>query len=506
MKPSLVLFLLMVLLAIHGRGLIGALGIGGIFLFEIGYAIQFFRFVTRSREHRRMGVCILAFALVVYALFFVPINNLELWLDEIEVIRFGQLPLGAIAREVMTKHVAAPPLDYWHMWAWDTAAALAPVSSMEFIYRLPYMLMHTATATLLVMTLRLILRRGSRGVDAVVLGTGFLLYFFSPLPFVYSYEVRYYGFMLLGAAVVIALYYRKNLFAPRFFPLTLLFCLNSVFHFLILLPFLVKGIMESSTRRQATVLSFALVLMALIVFPLLYVPRLAIPAGDAVWQGVMVFITIYLDVWWKWAILSGAVIFLILFRRKNALFFMLVLAVYVLLVIGLETLVQYPYFGARHFIFLLPFATVLFYELANIRASTLFRLTWMGVILVTFLLPFFATIRSMHAGTWLFPKLSTGLKHVFVYASHNAIERVLVEYGNTNKDDIAYYNMGILWYAEHYPEVTTLQYTSFAGCKAFSESHSALLYIVPDAGPCESLPPRTTITRLYEATMVTKDN
>lgn len=496
----------MALLGIHGRGLIGALGIGGIFLFEIWYAFQFFRYITRSREHRRMGFCILALAFVVYALFFVPINNLELWLDEIEVIRFGQLPLGAIAREVMTKHVVVPPLDYWHMWVWDKVAARVPVYSMEFAYRVPYMLMHTTTATLLGMTLLLILRRGSRVISAGVLVTGFLLYFLSPLPFIYSYEVRYYGFMLLGAALVIALYYRKKLFEPRLYPLLLLFCLNSVFHFIILLPFLVKGMVETSTRHQAKVLIGALFLMAVIVIPFLYVPRLAISAGDAIPQSVLLLTTTYLDVWWKWVIVSASAILLILFRRKNAMFFMLTCLVYVLLVIGLESIIQYPYFGARHFIFLLPFGTVILYELATIHSSWRFKLMWVGLIWVTFLLPFFAYIGNMYAGLWLMPKLPTGLKHVFAYATSHAIERVLVEYGNTNKDDVEYYNMGISWYADHYPQVTTRQYTAFAGCKTFSESHSALLYIVPDAGSCESLPPRTTITRLYEATMVTKDN
>ncbi len=505
MSMSLGLFLLMAILAIHGRGPIGALAIGTIFLFEIWYVFLFFGYVVRSHERRLMAILILLFALVVYALFFVPINNLELWIDEIEVIRFGQLPLGAIAREVMTKHVVVPPLDYWHMWLWNKVASLAPVSSMEFVYRVPYMLMHIMAATLLAMTFRRILTKGRRWVDAVVLITGFLLYFLSPLPFVYSYEVRYYGFMLLGAAVVITLHYQKKLFALRFFPLILLFCLNSVFHFIILLPFLVKGMMDKQTRKQVILLSGGLALMAVIIFPFLYVPRLAISAGDTILQSLALLKNIYLEAWWQWAIASVSVLLLILLRRKNAIFFIIAFVVYVLLVVALESAIQYPYFGARHFIFLLPFGTVILYELANIRASTRYKIVWTGIVWLTFLLPFRAYMGNTHAGTWRIPKLSTGLKQVFQYASSHAIAHVLVEYGNTNKEDTWYYDIGISWYADHYPHITTMQYANLESCQIFHESQSALLYVVPDAASCGPMP-HTTITRLYEATMVTKSN
>lgn len=68
-----------------------------------------------------------------------------------------------------------------------------------------------------------------------------------------------------------------------------------------------------------------------------------------------------------------------------------------------------------------------------------------------------------------------------------------------------YYNIGISWYAENYPRITTTQCTNFEGYLAFRAAPSALLYVVPDAGSCDPSS-NATITRLYDATMMTKDN
>lgn len=74
-----------------------------------------------------------------------------------------------------------------------------------------------------------------------------------------------------------------------------------------------------------------------------------------------------------------------------------------------------------------------------------------------------------------------------------------------HKEDMWYPNIGTSWYAENYPRITTTQFTNPEGCLAFRAEPSALLYVVPDAGSCDPLP-NATITRLYDATMMTKDN
>lgn len=369
----LICFLAAALAGMYGHGSLSAVGASVIFLFELWYAYKFMTAVGGHKE-RRVLFSFGYIAVCTYIFFFRYINNLELWVDEIQVIRFGQLPLGSIARTVLTEHVAVPPLDYWNMWIWQHIASVVPVAYAEFAYRMPYTGVHAATALIFAALGRKMTAAWGWG-GAFMMAIGFFLYFFNPLPFMYSYEIRFYAMTLLGAAVVLMLYFQKRLYAAASEPLVLLFCLNSVYQFIILVPFIVLGIMDPATRKKAIILGVATLVMAVMILPAVYIPGPVpgVSAGERISQGLVWLRNFYFDGPWK---LYGAylmIVLLMVFRKQRAVLSIAVSLLYVGVVVSLDNRYNYRYFGAKHFLFIIPFCTVAVMEACAIGKTVLFR-------------------------------------------------------------------------------------------------------------------------------------
>ncbi|GEM_PF-755575 len=494
------LFILFVIAGIHGRGVAAIIGIGGIASFEIWYL---FRFVRRQVTiNAAIGVSLFVLSYIVYAVLFPFINSFELWVDEIEVIRFARLPLADIAQAVITKHVAVPPLDYWNMWVWNKVVVLLPVHVWEYAYRVPYMFIHSLAAVVLGLTCWELVKAPPRLRMLTVL-CGFLLYFFNPLLLAYSYEVRFYAMTFLGAAVVAALYFRNRLFAVENLPLVLLFCLNSVYQFIILVPFVLYGAIERSTRKNALLLGVVMTITALVILPFLYVPQPveAIYANERIMDGLNWLSAFYFNGPWKQYLAYAFVIALCLLGRKKPLFMLGACVFYVLVVVVLDAKYNYRYFGGKHFLFIMPFCTLVVYELFSLSRSLLFRIAAILLVSAVFLYPFYGHIHKMYAKEFIVAKSPMGLKEVFGYAADNNIERIVVEYGDTSTENIAYYQLAVSWYSEIFRQQKVDEFAFNLGCAEFMSLPSPLMYSVSGVPHCY-FPPATKIIHLYDAAMI----
>lgn len=503
-KYLLILFFLAALSGVYGHTIWASLSILAIYAWEGWYVYSFLRYGLDSSRRLLTLICSVI-AVSAYTLFFTRINNLELWVDEIQVIRYGQFPLRSIAQEVMAHHVAVPPLDYWNMWAWDKVVSLFPVSLSEGIYRLPYMVLHFFAALLLVYISTEIVINRSRLMTAGISVFVFSLYFFNPLPFVYSYEVRFYSMLLLGVVVVLALYYKGKLFSYSYFPLILIFCLNSVYHFFILAPFLVKGIIDRSTRKNSALLSCAVLVMGFMFVRLLYVPKpeAGIYPAENIMNGLVWLNSFYFDALWKRVAAGLMLLLLVLYRRKNAVFLFASVIFYLLVIIGLDMKYNYQYFGGKHFLFVIPFFTVMLIELIRTWKSAFARVCIIALISFMLLYPFATDTRNIYDGKLMFAKSPIGLKQVFQYATDNNIGTIIVDYGNASETDIQYYTLAISWYLDHYPKIKIIEQANFYGCRRLEYTNAALLYSVYGIPDCKGIPGRM-VTKVFDGAMITK--
>lgn len=487
-----------------GSGVAATLGIGVLLLFESWFVYKFLRHIYFHRR-RNLIACIAISAAGVYAALFPFINNQELWVDEIQVIRFGRLPLDSIARFVMTEHTAVPPLDYWNMWVWDKVVSLFPISVWEYAYRVPYMMLHTLAALLLALVYCDMIEKRKHWTDAVMIWVGFLLYFFNPLPFVYSYEIRFYAMTLLGAAVVMALYYRNKLFSVPYYPLIVLFCLNSIYHFFILVPFLIAGMLKKETRRNAVLLYSAVGAAAITIVPFLYVPRpdSGIVATERIFSGLSWLQNFYLNPAWKVYAALSALLILCIVRTKRAVFFFGSALFYIFVVVILDMKYNYRYFGAKHFLYAIPAFTVLVYELMSVARSLVVRIGVVCVLAFLFLWPFYSYLYDTYTGKVLLAKSPLGLKQVFQYVSDHSVGTVIVDYGNATEEDIRYYELAISWYAPLYSKPKIIYRTGYVGCRVLTQKASALLYSVAGVPNCGEKSD-WTVTPLFDSAMVTK--
>lgn len=507
MKPALariIVFSIAFIIGATGKGVAAITAIGTIFLFEGWFLFIFLRYIF-SHPRRNLLLFFAFISVSVYAMAFSFINNQELWVDEIQVIRFSRYPLDAIAHYVMTEHTAVPPLDYWNMWVWDKVASLLPVSVWEYAYRIPYMVLHTLTALLLAGICSDIFDKRKDWTDTVMMCAGFLLYAFNPLPFIYSYEVRFYAMTLLGAAVVIALYYKKKLFSPSYYPLVIVFCLNSVYHFFILVPFLVLGMLKSDSRKSAIALYGAVGVAAVILVPFLFVPHAepGIVASEKITSGLFWLRDFYFDSVWK---AYGALLMLLtmmIIRQKRVIFLSGAVLFYIAVIAVLDMKYNYRFFGAKHFLYAIPAFTVLVYEVMRVSRSLIVRIGMLCALTFLFLWPFYSHLNDTYTGKVLIAKSPMGLKKVFQYAADHSVGTVIVDYGNATEEDIQYYELAISWYVPLYSKPKVIYRTDHLGCRVLSQKTSALLYSVTGVPKCGETSD-WTVTQLFDGAMITK--
>jgi len=347
------------------------------------------------------------------------------------------------------------------------------------------MVIHTLATIILVLTLNSWFNQAPFWKRVPILITGYLLYFYNPLLLVYSYEVRFYGLLFLGGVIVAALFYKGKLFSPSYFPLVLLFCLNSVLHTLILVPLFVYGIWVRSTRKLALTLLCALAVLSAVVVPNLYIPN-ALPeihSSERIIEGLSLLKDLYLDTGWKFWAMVTSIIILSIFRRKNALLLVVASVFYIVVLSVFNNIYNYRYFGAKHFIIILPLCTFALLELFAVTRNFMFRMGVGCVIAIVFLYPFYGHVRAIQDNKLLVSKDPLGLKYIFQYALEKNVQKIVVNYGDATYEEVEYNQISVDWYTQHYTMIELIE-SHRKVCEIPSVNISTLFYIARNVAPC----------------------
>jgi len=475
------------LLALHGTGIFATSSAAALLCCEVWYISKLIISITKNFTERYIIVTASIVSIITYALLFRYINGLELWVDEIQVIRFGQLPLSRIAQTVLHEHVAVPPLDYWNMWAWNKIASMFPTSVLEFVYRVPYMIAHTLSSIFIVLAYRSVGKKISIFSEIFCVSIVYILYFFNPWLFTYSYEVRYYGPMLLGCAIVVYLYYHDALFDTHNISLQLIFALCSTYHFLILTPFIVLGLLSPRHRIKAVQLLLGTLSLGLIILPFVYIPT-AMPQTIAIHrirESLIYLFFFYFDTVWKQIIVLGLTVCSIFLRKKGLLLLGIsAIGMYVVSLLNLR--VNYEFFGAKHYLFVFPLFTIAISETMQFRRFAHFSIIAGVAIIALFIPTFYYRLHNMYAQGISLSKSPMGLKYIFERSTQQK-SNIIVEYGNANDSDISYAKKAISWYADHYPEIHVREYVLGEGCRYYLTQPSGTLYSIPQADICAGI-------------------
>lgn len=130
----------------------------------------------------------------MYASLFTQINAIELWADEFWVIDIALVNFEYILPKSATEHVLAPPVDYWNLHFWILFLNSLNIPQTAFNLRVPYMVYHFLAATLFsILISKHLGSENRRSSELLYQFLYFMFYFFNPIFFYFSIEVRFYS-------------------------------------------------------------------------------------------------------------------------------------------------------------------------------------------------------------------------------------------------------------------------------------------------------------------------
>ncbi len=206
--------------------------------------------------------------LIIGAAFFLTaktaILETEFWGDEIGVIQIAQSKFSTIAELAITRHVAVPPLDYQNLHWWLLLTKSLPASQQEFVWRVPYMLMHIVTAIFFafIVLANLDLSRRENMVFTFIV---FLTYLTNPLFFVYGFEIRFYALSLLGLMLVFYGYVKQKTTSFWWIVIALFSSLNSAIFPIFIMLFAGTALLPQSERSRKLAFWLTLIVCQLII-------------------------------------------------------------------------------------------------------------------------------------------------------------------------------------------------------------------------------------------------
>lgn len=418
----------------------------------------------------RAVLFVIVSSLFVYAAAFQFAGSIELWGDEIGVIRIAQLPLFDIVNAISHLHAAALPFDYWIMWFWNVVVLSLPTEYQEVIYRIPYMVFHIAASLLFAYTIitRLLIPQkkthSSRRVFRMCLFLcSFFLYFLNPLLFFYSIEVRFYAFASLGSMVALYLYSSNNLLNPRTFFIHLPFLLNSIFHYIVVVPLMLFE--EIRTKQHKYFLAFAILVILLFMFikSSIFIPEPVSSSNFLLLLTKAIFDFVYIQFGQlPQIIVGGYIVFLLFIKSSEARRMVFIVLIFIASICGISFYKGYFDFHVRHFLFVVPF--VLYALLLPIKRIFDYKLKYIFLIVVSIVFPLFWSGQIFHrlATARLFSKALKGSKNITTKAMS---ERSVVLLMPNDPQRMAYWDYrfyvdSILFYFQAYPEVVYLAPTS----------------------------------------------
>lgn len=331
----------------------------------------YFLFKEIIQKFDRHSLLLVVVVQLITLVIFVP--NLavsEFWGDEIGVIDFANYQFKQIS-DASSQHAAVPPFDYWMLHVVIRFFDFFETGSLynEVLYRLPYFVIHSISSLYFGLLAHHLLKKHKFAnfflfkkktiQEHAILVIASLFFFFNPLLLFYGLEVRYYATTILG--IVVTLYYvlTENVYSLRFFTLTLLFFINSVFHFVFMAPILLY--LLSKKRIEFVVFSLFVGAIFLQVEPRFdYMEVYSISSSESLEKIQVAFIEFHHHILKNWAhavtLISIAVLALLNKKaaKKNWLF--LGMIIYLFLAVAIPSYQKrYFDFHLRHFLVISPF-------------------------------------------------------------------------------------------------------------------------------------------------------
>jgi len=395
--------------------------------------------------------------LIIYGFYLQYIVSLELWGDEIGVIQIAGNSFLAIRDKVSTLHATVPPLDYWILHVWKVLVAVSPDKYHEFIYRIPYIIMHGVAAIVFALLVEKSCVGNTSKISTMLLFfLAFITYIFHPLLFPYSIEVRFYAMAALGSVIALSLFMQNRFFSLRYYPLLLIFCLNSIFQFIILLPYIVYGLLYTTIhRRSAIILSVSLLVLFVLIYPLLHIyPGIGYKASS---KGILDALSHFRFLQFNsnlQLVAAGCMLLFEFLRNKNrfSLWGLLsILGFYITSVVVLAYTTQYFAFHVRHLVFTMPLV-LYFLFLPLMKTQGTIQYIFMILFAVFFTIPWVQKTNTMITTHDLFSKILMGSKKLAQVSKKNSLDVIITP--NTGPpalgDEKIHYIDSVKWYLRTY--------------------------------------------------------
>ena len=459
-----------------------------IFLF-----FKLLKIVIKQSNVKEIGI-IVFIELLIILFFFSRINNLELWGDEIGVIELAEYPFEQISYAVATYHASVPPFDYWIMHFWSKIVNAFDVNYQEFLYRVPYLFYHVLSSLFFYKILRYELKssklKNSPLWAKFILILGPIGYFIHPLLLAYAVEVRFYEMAVLGVAVTLYLFLTKKLTETSSIILSGIFCLNSIFQFIIIFPLLLVNLIDRKLRKTSIIaIIFHLFLMK-IIWPRLnmYQPVATNESLNLIQTSFINFFAYLFSSWLQIALVVFIATVYVFHLKRKKFFFFFALFFFGIFSISFSSYIKgYFDFHLRHFIFTLPIVLFLIFTFPLRISKTLSQIVIVTFVLV-FFIPWFRKDMALLEGRETFSKSLVGAKEIVSIAKQNNKSLLLFpihELHDEYLEGVYDFNArSIIWYANrHKIEVMNEQLEQIS-CEELSEKKSIVVIRFWDRLPC----------------------
>jgi len=430
-----------------------------IYLVLVSLALFPFRHTIVSKQKIVYAVYFFVFGVLVYACLYSAIAHTAFWGDELAII---QTVFGSVfyAIYIASTHVMAPPMDYINLWIWNGMFSfLRSYIPSEVYFRLPYMFLHLISSIFFSWICVLgwekleDAKKNSILFDIVAV-VSFAAYFFNPLLFWYSIEVKFYTPAGLGSLLCLLLFLRGDFAKLKYLPLLLFFSLISTFQYILVFPLYIFSLKDRKLRTSAIVgiLSFTVLWIILrshlnllgIVDYNTMITQLSQAFTKFVWFQisspilfVVVVVAVFLAFWKD--------------EQKNAFRIGGILILYMLTMSLVQYYIRYANFHYRHYVVFIPFFIyVLIYgALSGSVKKRLVVLMCTVIVVIPWFIITLTTVQSTHLPT----KVISSFESLYNSAANNNLSIIVVP-----GTDV-FTNNTIRWYAQLYPSVNTIYTT-----------------------------------------------
>lgn len=375
------------------------------------------------------------------------ILRLELWSDEIFSLKIAGNSFDQITKIAL--HLSdIPPLHYWELWFWQKFAITTNPNWTEFIFRIPYMTYHTASAILFAWYISTKNIYFSRSFKVVVNFVCFVSIFFNPLLYPFALEIRPYAAMVFWSIVSIIAIDSGEFLSVRFVPIQLTMFILSFFYAFAYVPILLFSLINTN-RKQLYIVLVSLLVVYLTYSPYVRMPNQTIQQeinGDIVKSlGIIssVFAISYMHYF-----LIGFAIFYSVVKRKSIVLLGQILVLWSF-AITLGLLVRYQAFAPRHLIISIP--NILYILLTPLYdKKILLSRSWLVIFCICFTIPWMYMTELANKNQAFAPKISIGIKQAILDAKK--IDKPIVLETTSLPENNPYY------YVQKYFEEISLWY------------------------------------------------